>query len=70
MYSEYEICQKVETSSEVHSEIEHFCYDPFIQEFSKLKNEFKHLCNISLKTFLENESSKSFGSKLEKKNIF
>ena len=69
VHSECEICQKVETSSEVHSEIEHFCYDPFIIEFSKLENEFKHLYNIFQKTFSENESLKSFESNFEKEII-
>ena len=69
VHSECEICQKVETSSEVHSEIEHFCYDPFILEFSKLENGFKHLCNISRKPFSENESLKSFESNFEKEII-
>jgi hypothetical protein len=35
---EYEICPKIKTSNEVHSKIEHVCYDPFILEFSKLEN--------------------------------
>ena len=52
------------TSSKVHFETKHFCFDKFILEFSKLENESKCLCNMDLKIIFKNESSKSF------KNIF
>ena len=44
----YPVCEESKldrTQNKVRSETEHFCYDQFILEFSKLENNFKHLCN-------------------------
>ena len=59
-------CQFIETTSKVHVETKHFCFDTFILEFSKLENESKLLCNMDLKTIFNNESSKSFVNNFEK----
>lgn len=47
------------TSSKVHFETKHFCFDTFILEFSKIENESKLSCNMDLKTIFNNETSKS-----------
>ena len=62
-------CKLDKTPNKVQSETEHFCYDPFILEFSKLENEFKHFCNIDLKTISKHKSSKTFEGNLEKEII-
>ena len=59
-------CQLVKTTSKVHVETKHFCFDTFILEFSKLENESKLLGNTNLKTIFNNKSSKSFVNNFEK----
>lgn len=46
-------CEDCTTTNKVQSETEHFCYDQFILEFSKLENNFKHFCNIDSKLSLK-----------------
>ena len=59
-------CQSIETTSKVHGENKHFCFDTFILEFSKIENESKLLGNLNLKTIFNNESSKVFMNDFEK----
>ena len=66
---ECEICHKLETSSEVHSKIEHLCFDPSILDFSNLENELNDLCDVSRKYFSQNKSFGSYESNLEKEII-
>ena len=54
------------TSSKVHFETKHFCFDTFILEISKLENESKLLYNMDLKTIFNNEPSKSCVNTFEK----
>ena len=54
------------TTNKVQLETEHFCFDTFILEFSKLENESKHLGNMDLKTIFDNEPSKSIKNNFEK----
>ena len=68
----YPVCEESKldrTQNKVRSETEHFCYDQFILEFSKLENNFKHLCNIDIKTTSNNKSSNVFESNFEKEII-
>jgi hypothetical protein len=62
-------CEDCTTTNKVQSETEHFCYDQFILEFSKLENNFKHFCNIDSKIIFKNESSISVGNNFEKEII-
>lgn len=62
-------CDDCTTTNKVRSETEHFCYDQFILEFSKLENNFKHFCNIDSKIIFKNESSISVGNNFEKEII-
>ena len=63
-------CQSIETTSKVHVENKHFCFDTFILEFSKIENESKLLGNVNLKTIFNNESSKVFMNDFEKEILF
>jgi hypothetical protein len=42
-------CEGYTTTNKVQSETEHFCYDQFILEFSKLENNFKHFATLTQK---------------------
>ena len=62
-------CEDCTTTNKVQSETKHFCYDQFILEFSKLENNFKHLCNIDSKIIFKNESSMSVENNFKKEII-
>jgi hypothetical protein len=62
-------CEDCTTTNKVQSKTKHFCHDQFILEFSKLKNNFKHFCNIDLKIIFKNESSTSVENNFEKEII-
>ena len=68
-YPECEECILDKISNKVQSETEHFCYDQFILEFSKLENEFKHFCNIDITTNSNDESSNLLERNFEKEII-
>ena len=59
-------CQLDITTSKVQFETNHFFFDTFILEFSKLENESKLLCNMDLKIIFNNKHSKSLVNNLEK----
>ena len=68
----YPICEESKldgTQSKVRSKTEHFCYGQFILEFSKLENNFKHLCNLNTKTTSNNKSLNDFERNFEKEII-
>lgn len=62
-------CEDYTTTNKVQSETEHFCYDQFILEFSKLENNFKHFCNIDSKMIPKNKSSIFIENNFEKEII-
>ena len=62
-------CEDYTTTNKVQSETEHFCYDQFILEFSKLENNFKHFCNIDSKMIPKNKSSTFIENNIEKEII-
>jgi hypothetical protein len=63
----YPVCSHEvdKTTNKVQLETEHFCFDTFILEFSKLENESKHLSNMDLKAIFNNEPSKSIENNFE-----
>jgi hypothetical protein len=62
-------CEYYTTTNKVQSETEHFCYDQFILEFSKLENKLKHFCNIDSKMIPKNKSSIFVENNFEKEII-